>query len=251
MEIFPGWICELNGGQAAWRRSVMLAFATVSLFGGTLASGVGAEPIEFALPAAAPGEAQSSLLTDSPGDWRQDFSAAKVWSGDGFEKGTLESGAMVGYGPGNSAFGSRQAHHFVLTKLHLGRMMSGVLGADHWYGGNVELVGELFAGGQVDPKGAYVVGVTPLLRYNFATGTRLVPFLEGGAGVTLTDVGLPDLSTRFEFNSQAGAGVHWLLNPRVAVTLQGRFAHLSNADIKRPNFGVNFSVFYGGLTWFF
>ena len=53
------------------------------------------------------------------------------------------------------------------------------------------------------------LGLTPHLRYNFATGARWIPYVDGGAGVTVTSIGPPDLSHTFEFNSWAAASVRW------------------------------------------
>lgn len=179
---------------------------------------------------------------------------ASIWEneeGAGFRSGLLDAGFEVGGGFGHRAFGSTETHDFAVAKLHLGRMVGGVFGKDQWYRGNWELLGELFAGGQINPGNAYVVGLTPLLRYNFATGTRWVPFIDAGAGVTLTDIGPPDLSTRFQFNTQAGVGVRRFITRHSALTLQYRFFHISNAGIDDPNHGVNTSMFYAGISWFF
>ena len=46
--------------------------------------------------------------------------------------------------------------------------------------------------------------MTPIVRYNFSTGTRFVPFVDGGSGISLTDIKEPDLSTVFQFHSQIG-----------------------------------------------
>jgi len=45
--------------------------------------------------------------------------------------------------------------------------------------------------GAVLASSDWVVGLTPHLRYNFATGTRWIPFVDGGAGVTATASALP------------------------------------------------------------
>src|SRR5260221_417308 len=135
--------------------------------------------------------------------------------------------------------------------MRYGRMFSDVVGEQHWYRGNWEVLGELFGGGQYYPSKAYVVGLTPILRYNLATGRRWVPFIEGGAGATATDIGHPDLSTTFEFNVQGGVGMHYFWRENAAITVQYRFLHLSNAGIKSPNAGVNTSGVFVGLTCFF
>jgi hypothetical protein len=93
--------------------------------------------------------------------------------------------------------------------------------------------------------------MTPFLRYDFATGTRFVPFFDAGAGITATDISLPDLGGRFQFNSQVGLGVHWLAWKNTALTLQYRVGHISNAGLEDHNHGLNTSLVYGGASWFF
>jgi lipid A 3-O-deacylase len=130
-------------------------------------------------------------------------------------------------------------------------VFSHLKGTGHWYSGNWELLGDLFGGFQYHPDRAYLAGVTPILRYEFATGTRFVPFIDLGAGATLTDIRDGDLSTKFEFNLQYGFGTHYFLRDDLALTAQYRFIHLSNAGISSPNLGVNNNTVYLGLSWFF
>jgi hypothetical protein len=96
-----------------------------------------------------------------------------------------------------------------------------------------------------------VASFTPMLRYNFATGSRWVPFVEAGAGLLVTDIGGADLSTEFEFHSVAGLGTLYRMNDRVALSLQTRFGHISNAGIDQPNRGVNEFEFLAGVSWFY
>lgn len=183
-----------------------------------------------------------------------DCTRTNVWEGDlgdGFRKCATEAGFNIGAGLGFRVFGSEERHDLVLGDVHVGTMLTGVVAKDHFWRGNLELLGQLFGGEQVKPSNAYVVGLAPLLRYNFATGTRFVPYLNGGAGVSLTDIRGPDLSTDFEFNVQFGGGFHVFLTPKVSATLEGRWLHLSNAGIHTPNDGVNTMMVYLGANWFF
>jgi len=188
---------------------------------------------------------QSGELTlDSSGVWQDDV-------GQGFRKGVSEAGLSLGVGVGMSMLGTTQAHDLALAKFHFGRVCSRVVGEDNWYRGNWEWVAEAFSGAQFNPDQAYVVGLTPVLRYNFATGTRWVPFFDAGAGVTLTDIGRPDLGGVFQFNLQTGPGVRWFVGKDTVLTFQYRFLHISNASIQDPDHGVNTSVFYVGVSRFF
>lgn len=193
------------------------------------------------------------LYLDSRLDLRPAASAG-IWKsgiGEGFKPGTSEAGVAVGAGFGMKVSSSHQTHDMALAKIHYGWIFSDVLGEDHFYRGNWEMLGEGFGGAQFHPRTAYVTGASLIFRYDFATGTRWIPFADVGAGVSATDIGRPDLSTIFEFNVQGGAGVNYFWRDNSAITFQYRYFHLSNAGIKSPNAGVNTSMFYLGMSWFF
>lgn len=163
---------------------------------------------------------------------------------------TVEAGATRGV----IIFGSRQAHDLGLLSISYGHMLGRVIGGDHWYRGNFEGRLELFGGMQFHPQvdtDGWLIGLTPHLRYNFATGTRWLPFVDAGAGVTATGIGPPDLSSTFEFNLQATTGVHYFLRDNLALTGDIRFLHVSCGGIHSPNLGINDVACMLGLTFFF
>ncbi len=137
-----------------------------------------------------------------------------------------------------------------MASLTYGYML-GMMGEGHWYHGNPELRLELFGGAQFDPDTRRFVGLTPHLRYNFATGTRWVPFLDAGAGVTATTIGPPDLSGTFEFNLQAGGGTQYFLRRNLALGLETRYVLWSCAGTHKPNQGLNGITSLLGITYFF
>jgi hypothetical protein len=212
----------------------------------------GAEPVDGSFAQPREPISQTNVVRSAELSLRADPSS--IWEngvGDGFRKGVTEAGVSLGIGLGSRSFGGKNAHDLALMRLSLGRMVTGILCEDKCYQGNFELIGELFGGGQFLPNEAYLIGLTGVVRYNFVTGTRLVPFVDGGAGVAVTDIDHPDLSTKFQFNTQAGLGVRWFIDSRTALTAQYRFIHISNAAIKHPNLGVNTSMFYAGINWMF
>lgn len=197
------------------------------------------------------GYADDAYLNSGTLDLR---SSDSIWAGapgDGFSCGTKELNVGIAAGFGMRVITSRGTHDWVMGNLEYGCMFTELVGADHWYRGNWEILAQVFGGVQFYPDTAYVVGGGPIIRYNFATGRRLVPFLDLGGGAAATDIRNGDLSTTFEFNLQGGAGAHWFIRDNLALTLQYRFIHLSNAGIKFPNLGVNTSTFFGGVSWFF
>jgi len=202
--------------------------------GSTLAttlSNYAAEPAPPDFSDAVPQPA-STLESPGPGIWQAGV-------GEGFRSSVHSISFDLGASYGLAHFGSTQVHDLALASLTYGLMLDGPVSDGHWYRGNWELRFELFSGAQFSPNSAWLVGLTPHLRYNFATGTRWIPCFDVGAGVTATSIGLPDLSGTFQFNLQGGGGVQWFIRDNISFGVDVRYLHISCAGINTPNLGVN------------
>ncbi|MGA8179092.1 MAG: acyloxyacyl hydrolase [Desulfobacterales bacterium] len=180
--------------------------------------------------------------------------ASSIWKtdvGGGFKKNIMNAGLTAGSGFGLNILGCTESHELALVYGHMGWMATDVMFKHRWYEGNLELWGEIFGGEQHHPETAGVFGLTIGPRYLFITHSRWVPFIDAGAGVSGTNIGEPDLGSTFEFNVQLGAGTHYFFLDDIALTLQIRGIHLSDAYIKLPNHGANALLFLVGATWFF
>jgi hypothetical protein len=180
--------------------------------------------------------------------------ATGIWQGnvgEGFRSSVRTFSLEPGVALGVQAFGGQQVHDLALLSLSYGHIWGKVKGRDHWYRGNWEARAELFSGGQFSPKSAPLVGLTPHLRYNFASGTRWVPFGDLGTGVTASGIRAPDQGGTFEFNLQANIGTHWFIRDDLALTIEAGYLHMSCAGIDRPNLGVNTVKGMFGVTWLF
>jgi hypothetical protein len=177
-----------------------------------------------------------------------------IWErgvGEGFRSTTASVSVGAGAMYGIAAFGGSEAHDLALVNLTYGHMLGHTWGKDRWWRGNLEFRLELFTGAQFSPSTEWFVGLTPHIRYNFATGTRWIPFFDLGAGVTATSIGPPDLSGTFEFNLQAGPGVQWFVNDHMAITIEARYVHWSCAGMHQPNLGLNGVSGMAGISFFF
>jgi opacity protein-like surface antigen len=171
--------------------------------------------------------------------------------GGGFRFGTHTLSVEAGAVGGVKILGGTRSHNLALASVAYGWMLGPVRGGDHWYRGIWEVRGELFGGSQYSPSSYYIVGLTPHLRYDFATGRRWIPFVDIGAGATATGIGRPDLSNTFEFNIQGGVGLHYLICKNWAVTAEIHYFHVSDAEMTSPNYGVNGVMGMVGVTRFF
>lgn len=86
---------------------------------------------------------------------------------------------------------------------------------------------------------AYGAGLNPLnLKWNFATRSSVVPYLELSGGTLFTTHDVPTGTSSVNFTSAAAFGVHFL-KPKYAWTIEARYLHISNAGLERLNPGVN------------
>ncbi len=102
------------------------------------------------------------------------------------------------------------------------------------------------------------VSVTPIiLRWNFAGGRRISPWVQGAGGLIWTNhkypaFGSPILNLTndgpntdasvWNFTPQGGVGFHYFLSPRRSIDFGANAVHISSASLGDKNPGVNASV---------
>ena len=110
---------------------------------------------------------------------------------------------------------------------------------EHWYAGNFDLVGE----GQLlfnqEPHSGFFGGATLSLRYNLLEFGRVTPFAHVGVGGGYLAYDLEDQRDGFNFALQAGLGLHWSVARRRGLFVEYRYHHISNANTRHPNSGIN------------
>jgi opacity protein-like surface antigen len=178
---------------------------------------------------------------------------SNIWSsgvGEGFRKGTKVLGASAGASY-DLRLGSEEQHNLALLSVTYGRMIGNVKGEGKWYRGNWEHVMELFGGAEVNVKNRGIVGLTTHVRYNFATGTRFIPYADIGFGVTLTEIREPDLGDAFQFNEQGNIGANYFVQDNMSINFFIQWLHISSGGLSEPNKSVNPVGCYLGVNWFF
>jgi hypothetical protein len=102
------------------------------------------------------------------------------------------------------------------------------------------------------------VSVTPIiLRWNFAGGRKISPWVQGAGGLLWTNhkypaFGSPILNLTndgpntdasvWNFTPQGGVGFHYFLSPRRSIDFGANAVHISSASLGDKNPGVNASV---------
>jgi hypothetical protein len=89
------------------------------------------------------------------------------------------------------------------------------------------------------------IGITPVLRFIRSSGT-FRPYIEAGVGVRLLShtriTETFSVGSAFQFADMVGVGA--IFGSHQNYQAGFRFQHLSNAGIKEPNPGINFSQLY-------
>lgn len=80
---------------------------------------------------------------------------------------------------------------------------------------------------------------------------KFQPYAKAGVGFLFMSQHTREQSTQFNFIEQAGLGLHYFFSKAVAFTFEGRFRHLSNSSIMRPNNGINTYTILAGVSYYF
>ena len=122
-----------------------------------------------------------------------------------------------------------------------------------WYRGQVSLGAEMVYIQFQEPFVTHGVGFAPKIKYTFVALDRLRPYVEFAGGPFWTDLAgkIPEESSRFNFVLMAGFGVSYFLTNQLALNAGYLFNHISNGGTSYPNLGLNASLPYGGLSFFF
>jgi opacity protein-like surface antigen len=207
--------------------------------------------------AAAPAEAESIFNINIAESENRGLTSPQPWAifdseaGLGFRSGTKVLGLSVGAAYGMLMLGGEERHDLALISASYGRIIGNIISKGKWYQGNLELRAELFGGTQLNTHVRAITGLTPHLRYHFITGTRIIPYIDAGVGMVLTEIRGEDLGGVFQFNEQGIIGLDYFIRDKMSVNLALQYLHVSSAGIYMPNDGVNTLGCFLGLNWFF
>lgn len=113
---------------------------------------------------------------------------------------------------------------------------------------------------QIEPFVSYVYspakerefGTSFLLKIGLLPESwKFQPYIKAGLGIIYMTLETLEQGSQFNFTEQAGIGMHYFLTDNTAVTAEYRIRHLSNADLKEPNAGINTDTIIAGITYKF
>jgi lipid A 3-O-deacylase len=181
-------------------------------------------------PAAAlpPTSLAAPQATNAKGSWEIGITAG---GGHSVAGGTSDTGVFNA----NVRFG------YVLTSEH----GPGVLKGTFEYAAEVTPVNVIF-----QQTNVYGFSFTPvLMKWNFTSGMKVVPYLEVGGGVLLTSSDVPAGTNNVNFTPQAAFGLQFFHRPDRAISAAVRYVHISSAGLAAPNPGINTVQFTLGYHW--
>jgi len=148
------------------------------------------------------------------------------------------------------------AFNYVPLSVRYGWNLGNPLGADALLPGNWEFLTDVTGAAITSSYGHWFAGTTCFIRYNWADpGSVVVPYWQGGAGVTLNDA-YHDRCQRaigeaVEFYLHAEVGLKCMIAPNLSLDIEGGLQHISNGGLASRNYGVNALGGSIGLTYYF
>jgi len=170
-----------------------------------------------------------------------------------FGKWRQHLGLQTGYGFGVGQYGSENTPNAdvrlvpIFAGWRIG--LSDPLFTRMFMKGNFEFEVEPQFVFNTEPRFGYGGGVALNFGYNMLRWDPVVPFFKVGAGVMGLDFDLSQAEP-LNFVVQGGAGAHYRLTDRFAISLAYRFHHVSNAHIEQPNDGFTSHMVLIGPTFF-
>ena len=99
---------------------------------------------------------------------------------------------------------------------------------------------EPFLGYISSPDSNFEMGTSFFFKFGVLPQTsKIQPYIKAGVGFDYMTLHTYEQSTQFNFISTGAVGVHVFFSKDTALTLEGRYRHLSNASIDEPNNGIN------------
>jgi hypothetical protein len=168
------------------------------------------------------------------------------------KRGAIEAGGSVGYWEEflfpTEAHASDRRAIFIMPRI--GVVLTDEMGTGA-LSGNLEVLMEPFYGRFKNRFSADTVGASLVMKYNFLSFGRWMPFWDVGVGLLWTDLAprIAEDSSQVNFVLQTGPGIQYFATRRMSLTFGVRYHHISNAGIGERNLGLDALLPYAGVSW--
>ena len=102
---------------------------------------------------------------------------------------------------------------------------------------------------QQEREDRYMIGLTPFLIYNFKAHQKLIPYVEVGLGIAVTNLDPKGFGGNFGFTPQAGIGVRYAISNQQFIRFSYRYHHISNAGLQRRNQSIDTNFLFIGYSF--
>jgi len=182
------------------------------------------------------------------------FSLPLCAFGDQAESGLLaklsltESTFVVGYGNGSVSEGD---YEHVALIWHLGFDLKRLFTRLQEHRGMLSFALEPKINPVFNPDTDVEIGISFGLKYRYPISETWSVYVLGSVGPHLITVQTIDQANGLVFFDTVGGGFSFFLTKKSALNLEYRFRHVSNADIKEPNYGIDSHIVAIGYSLFF
>jgi len=170
---------------------------------------------------------------------------------DEFKRGTIVLTPQVGGGISNNIEGHERITLIPQASggVRLSLLPLDPLGQGLWRGSLETGVEGFFH--YYPSQEATAEGLKLAFRYHFLGVSPIFPYLELLAGVGGTSLNVAEARSNHAFFLEAGLGLAYFVDERVALTAGYRLQHVSNGNAESPNRGFNSDLGVLGVSVFF
>jgi lipid A 3-O-deacylase len=159
-----------------------------------------------------------------------------------------EIGLITGYGRASMPEGKYETIPIILhCGVDLSKYFSGLRG----HRGLLTAYIEPQVNPVISPESDIEFGVGVGLQYQYPVTTFLSLYVNASTGPYYISVDTTDQADGFIFANYAGAGAYFFVNKNTAVNAGYRFRHMSNANTREPNGGIDSHFGVIGISWFY
>lgn len=158
-----------------------------------------------------------------------------------------EAGFISGYGNASIDEGCYKTLFMI---AHLGTNINRYIPALRDHRGTLSLFLEPQFNPVLKPS-AVEFGLGIGLQYAYPLTERFSPYFLLATGLHYISVDTTTQADGFNFSDLAGIGFYLALSKGVALNCGYRYRHVSNADLKKPNSGINSHIGVLGVSFFF
>ena len=159
-----------------------------------------------------------------------------------------ESGIITGFG---SASINEGDYETILLIWHLGIDLKKFFPKLETHKGKLSFYLEPQINPVVSPETDIECGIGLGFKYMYPITDKLFPYIMGGAGPHYISVNTKKQTNGFIFSNTIGVGFYCFLTDNSAINLGYRLRHMSNANLTKPNGGIDSHFGTIGYSIFF